>query len=370
MWARLRARGRRIWQRHWRIIVGVAAAAGVVILVGWLVLYVLPPTLVPGGATDQAKAESDARTALIQAVAGLVLLAGLFFTGRTLRLNRQGQITDRFSRAIEQLGDSKLDVRLGGIYALERIARDSADDHRTIMEVLTAFVREHGAEAARQEARPATGVATLAGVPAAAPPADAEGKSEKELRTDLKAAVAVLRRRRREHEGEGDWLDLSGAHLKGAGFEGAQLDEASFDGAHLERASFRNAHLEGANFKDAHLERADFKNAHLEGANFWGADLRVANFSGAHLEGATFHGAHLEVTNFWGARLERASFLRAGLKGTLFGGSQPFMGAHLGGADFSETNAAAASSWDHATADDSTTWPDGFDPGVHGVRIP
>jgi hypothetical protein len=33
-------------------------------------------------------------------------------------------------------------VRLGGIYALERIARDSESDHWAVMEVLTAFVRE------------------------------------------------------------------------------------------------------------------------------------------------------------------------------------------------------------------------------------
>ena len=34
-------------------------------------------------------------------------------------------------------------MRIGGIYALERIARDSAKDHPTVMEVLTAFIREH-----------------------------------------------------------------------------------------------------------------------------------------------------------------------------------------------------------------------------------
>ena len=45
-------------------------------------------------------------------------------------IDRQGQITDRYTKAIDQLGSEKLDVRIGGIYALERIARDSARDHR------------------------------------------------------------------------------------------------------------------------------------------------------------------------------------------------------------------------------------------------
>ena len=52
-------------------------------------------------------------------------------------------MTDRYTKAIEQLGSDKLDVRIGGIYALERIARDSPRDHPTVMEVLSAFIRDH-----------------------------------------------------------------------------------------------------------------------------------------------------------------------------------------------------------------------------------
>lgn len=57
-------------------------------------------------------------------------------------LDRQGQLTDRFSKAIEQLGSDKLQIRLGGIYALERIAHDSERDYPTVRNVLTTFVRE------------------------------------------------------------------------------------------------------------------------------------------------------------------------------------------------------------------------------------
>jgi hypothetical protein len=52
-------------------------------------------------------------------------------------------VTDRYTKAIEQLGSGKLDVRIGGIYALERIAHDSPRDHPAVLEVLAAFVREH-----------------------------------------------------------------------------------------------------------------------------------------------------------------------------------------------------------------------------------
>jgi hypothetical protein len=67
---------------------------------------------------------------------GLFTAGTLIYTGRSFRLSQrtfelteQGQVTDRFTKAVEQLGSDKLDVRIGGVYALERVARDSAIDH-------------------------------------------------------------------------------------------------------------------------------------------------------------------------------------------------------------------------------------------------
>jgi hypothetical protein len=57
---------------------------------------------------------------------------------RTVEVTQEQQITERFTRAIDQLGNDKLSVKLGGIYALERIAKDSPKDHWQVMEVLTA----------------------------------------------------------------------------------------------------------------------------------------------------------------------------------------------------------------------------------------
>jgi hypothetical protein len=98
---------------------------------------------------------------LLTLSAGLVALVALIFTARTFHLSREGQVTDRYTKAVEQFGSDKLDVRIGGIYALERIARDSAKDHPAVMEVLTAFTREHSVfrfEGPRVRRRPGRGL--------------------------------------------------------------------------------------------------------------------------------------------------------------------------------------------------------------------
>jgi hypothetical protein len=91
---------------------------------------------------DRAEAEASTRTGLIAGLAGLAALGGLAITVRTYRLTQQGHLTERYTTAIAQLGDDKLDIRLGGIYALERLAVDSRRDHPTVVEGLGAFVRE------------------------------------------------------------------------------------------------------------------------------------------------------------------------------------------------------------------------------------
>ena len=61
----------------------------------------------------------------------------------TVEVSVEGQITERFTKAVEQLGSDNTAISLGGIYALERIAKDSEKDHWPVMEVLTAYVREN-----------------------------------------------------------------------------------------------------------------------------------------------------------------------------------------------------------------------------------
>ncbi|MBT4233714.1 MAG: pentapeptide repeat-containing protein, partial [Marinovum sp.] len=78
---------------------------------------------------------------------------------RTTNAAEQGLITDRINTAVTGLGvektvkqtapngkitentDANIEVRLGAVYALERISQDSDRDHMQIMEILCAYIR-------------------------------------------------------------------------------------------------------------------------------------------------------------------------------------------------------------------------------------
>ena len=211
------------------------------------------------------------RTALLASFAGAIAVLGVYYTSRTLALsrqghdlNRQGQITERFTRAVDQLGSQELDVRLGGIYALERLARESRDDHAPIVEILTAYVREHAPWPPRTDAKIG------------------------HVSADVQAALSVLGRRNVAHDTilgpinlnrtDLQWAVLEEAHLEGVALKDAQLKDAR-----LARANLFRAHLEGTILLRAHLDEANLQSARLEGAN-----LTQAHLDRARLEGAIY----------------------------------------------------------------------------------
>jgi uncharacterized protein YjbI with pentapeptide repeats len=317
-----------------------------------LCVHVLPPRLIPStaklGDPDRVKAVGDARTALVQALGGAALVGTLYFTAvslqdsrantdRTLELTRRGQIADRFTRAVTQLGDAALDVRVGGIYALEQVARDATEDRKPIVEILTSYLQEHDRW---QPSLPTPS-------PSPAPnTGDSGGSPEPMLRADFQAVVTVLGRRVRDPS-EQDHLNLSGVDLKSGNFGGAHLEGANLVGAHLEGAYLVGAHLEGASLDGADLEGASLLSAHLEGASLDGADLEGASLLSAHLEGAYLVGAHLERANLDDAHLERAYLVgahleRASLDGADLEGasllSADLEGAYLVGAHLERAN--------------------------------
>jgi hypothetical protein len=195
--------------------------ACVLVIPQWLVRWELGASARTLTVADKAKAINDVRATLLQGVGGAVILLGAYFTYRQLQTSREGQVTERFTRAIDQLGHAVLDVRLGGIYALERIANDSPYDRATIAEVLTAFVRGHGAWTEPADDSAPSLVASIDELP--------------DLRVraaDVQAAMTVLGRRALP-PGKAKPLLLTCVDLRRADLDGANLDGANLGGANI-----------------------------------------------------------------------------------------------------------------------------------------
>ena len=265
-----------------------------------LILWKIPQWQVRGLGTLEPTArftsENEARKTIAQIIAGVAILGGFYSAQRQLAVTQEGQITERYSKAIEQLGATdtlghkRLELRLGSIYALERIARDSEQDHWPIMEILTAYVRQNSP---RGDARQS----------AAEPGANGPARPPEE---DIQAIMTVIGRRQTGRDFErGKQLDLSGTDLRNLNLRPAVpiLNNP------------REVNLDFALLSDANLEGADLSFARMIGAKFSGTRLKNVKFQNADLSRAIFSHADLEGADFLGAILANALFLSCNLKG-------------------------------------------------------
>lgn len=269
--------------------------------------------------SERIKIENGNLTTIAQICGGLVILVGLFFTGwntriaqRNMEIAEAGKITDRFSKAVEQLGNDKLEIRLGGIYALERITLDSARDHPQVRAVLAAFVRTNSPWK--------------------------ENKTPKaELAADIQAILTVIGRLKCVYHNN-DYLSFSLEEMEKWRLD---LSRTNLSKAYLIKAHFEGADLQMTRLDNANLCLSDLRLSNLEGANLSNADLGGANVEMAYLKKANLEGANLEITNFHYTNLQLANLKKAKLGGAILKGAH-LQQAQLDGAELAYANLEGA----------------------------
>jgi pentapeptide repeat protein len=249
------------WTRQHPLIIVLVSAA--VCLFGWLLWqgpWLLDRAHLQDTEPGPANVVSGFRTAVVAAGVGIVAGVGLAYTHLTLqhtrennerqaKLTRDGQITDRYTSAVQHLASDGLIEQLGGVYALERIMRNSEEDHTMVVDVIAAFVRKHA--------------------PMSSPDDEAEPQptedSEIEPPVQVQVAMTVLGRR---PLGRGEpfktglgRIDLRGANLGGAYLGNLDLIESHLQGAILIRANLQGTLLYGTEFEDVDLDDADLRGA-------------------------------------------------------------------------------------------------------------
>lgn len=258
-------------------------------------------------------------------VAGILgspfIIWATYIKQRELGFKKEGHITDRISKAVEQLGAEKvikthlkdddgnlkyngnlpspvemtvpnIEVRIGGILSLERVAQDSVAydngrDHVRIMEVICCYLRENSAAGYDR-----TIIAKSKAYPA---------------RIDLQKAVDVLRRRTMQQlaiEAKERYsldlrnVDFSGFDLSGCSFIGATIPESIFEFTDLSGCDFTGASMTGSVFKDCTWSGARIHGTNMNMCLFFREELGLlfgASLDSVFVEGANFSHSGLNL---------------------------------------------------------------------------
>lgn len=338
--------------------------------------------------TSGASSPNLGAGALIAALLGApFVIWGTYIKYQSLGFQREGHITDRISKAVEQLGAEKtlkrvdaaglsmeetvpnIEVRIGGLLSIERIAQDSVKydkgrDHVRMMEILCAYIRNNA---------PASGAVAMPELPSWEYDRTVQQTQQRfeylknwktqltKPREDIQLALNIIGRRdavQRGYEARwgGDanidrqWVfdipcpklteDSDPKHaatpkssqakmsaweaqinsytgyrldLRDTNLQCADLSHLVLSGAQLDNSLLQGADLKHTRLQGAHLRLAQMQGAELWDAQLQGADLLDAQLQSAILIGAKLQGAYLIRTQLQGALLERAQLQRTNL---------------------------------------------------------
>jgi Pentapeptide repeats (9 copies)/Pentapeptide repeats (8 copies) len=285
---------------------------------------------------DRIVLQNALDSSVLQFASGLFFVITAFIAWLNLKATEEKQITERF-KAVEQLGSDKLEVRIGSIYSLERIAKDSPKDHWTVMEVLTSFVRDQSSKGKsvselKVEEKEEESLSTDSSIETTL--AKINAKHTVRVTSDIQAALTVICRRNQSKDEKGLCLDLSFSDIRGADLRKARLRNVDFrwtnvSGANLEYADLIDSKLQNADLTLAKLNCAKLKRAklnhsiihsaylehtQLEGADLTNAKLDAATLQEAKLNDATLHFGVFQNTKLQGTDFSNAKFKRTDLR--------------------------------------------------------
>ena len=308
------------------VAIGVAMAGGLA-----TVLIYDPSWLTGTESGGQPGNESRSTTIRNVGLVGGGAIAILIAYWRS-RLAQQDLLNKRYQDGAAMLGNDVLAVRLAGIYALERLAKDHPwEYHVQIMKLLCAFVRN--------------------------PTADDEGEADA-VREDVQAAmdaISACHAHQLRLEKQAKYrLDLHGAVLRVVSLPDADLSHGLLAGVKLSHANLRRSTLHRADLSDADLTRAMLINADLTEAMLISTALVSADMTASKLTDALLVRANLTGADLCNANVGGAEFIGANLTGTKFARSPHLI---VGDPEITKATGLTQEQLDSARADpDNPPW--------------
>ncbi|BAL88845.1 hypothetical protein AMIS_36250 [Actinoplanes missouriensis 431] len=373
-------------RRRWPLLLsnaGISAMTALVAAIGVTALVVML-RIATGAAADQARLQIEALKYGIGFFAAGGAVAALLLSFRRQLLAERAhelavkaqahtetdaterRVTELYTKAVEQLGSADAAVRLGGLYALERVAQNNPDQRQTIVNVLCAYLRMPYALPAAAQPASIGPVADLP-LPHRAPPASRDPHQELQVRLTAQRILAshltprsgITPKQAGAMTPAADqtfWpgidLNLTGAHLVGWQMNNSHVGQVSFAGVTFTGdVEFAETTFSGP----ARFDRAVFTSDAIFHESVFAGDMsfHTANFSGALFGGATFAGAALfdQATFSGDAVFSEATFAGGlGFSAATCVGGTVFRGATFaGGVTFNGTTFADEAWFPEAT---------------------
>jgi len=245
--------------------------------------------------------ENEFRKTVAQTIGGLLVLGGLFFTWgqlsatrESISISQQVFLTDRYSKAIDQLGSNNPQIRLGGIFSLEKLASGSKEYISVVNKVLATYIRQKSKDTSTYAFE------------------------------EIQAAVGIIsfRETNRDYLIDDDHgVNISNSLLKATNFDNARLAHAKMVNSIFTESTFTNADLSNVSGMEADFSKTNLTNSNLSQSNFYGGSFEQSIMKGSVIKNSNFQLVNLSEANLINCDLNGSDLSDANLYGTILYGT-------------------------------------------------
>ncbi len=240
--------------------------------------------------------------------------------GEEIKLPDGAKIRETGDWVAHERTEPNLEVRLGAIYALERIAQDSERDYSVILEILCAYIRSNAPSSGAQKIEIDKNIH----------PALATKEIKQEVskivppKIDIQAAMETIGRRNvlfdkpTRKRLDLRFCNLQSINLQGLNFEGAMISGSKLDGATFIRCNLDNisgtpkeysqsfnsdgdvsiSHIDPTSMIRTHIIDCSMERVSLSGCQFDGSLIRNTDMNTSYLIGCSFRWVRFEHSGF------------------------------------------------------------------------
>lgn len=227
---------------------------------------------------ERVETNNEIRKMLCSALGVVLIVSAALGAWREHQQTVYNDFGKEANAAFTLINSTETVTRIGGVYGVSRVIKNSPDDAPILMAALLEALHQWSSKSARP--------------------------TDDEIKREALVAFRVIG----SHLGElnigcNDFtisqLNLQRITARDLNFAKCKIAATSFSGSELTNLSLRGAKLIDVDFTDSDLTNADFSESYLDGVDFREADLSGASF--ANVEG-------LEASSFMGAKINKTKF--------------------------------------------------------------
>jgi len=216
--------------------------------------------------------ENKLRQTYSQIIGGLVVIIGFYISYNNFVSIKFKQNTEILSNCLNQLTDSSQTIRIGSIYTLSKLASNSEEDKKIVLEILCDFLSN-----------------------------DSTGSRSKKETT---LALKIIANTPKMISSENDRLFIYNTLfynlvLSDLNFSEVNFPQCKFQNCFISSSSFKNSSLSDSEFYQCLMRTTNFNKVRAVNIRFLSCDLSDSDFSNAQLNSALFSDCHLEKVNFY-----------------------------------------------------------------------